>query len=202
MLLAVATVLHRITTFNATLSTTVIHGLILSTLLGAFSFWHCYTDELHMHSLVFAILIIIVGTRTRSLIHARISDAKIRKQVTKLATVGAVVFVSGFGIWNIDNVFCADLHAAKRYVGMPWSFVLELHGWWHIFTGVGAYIFIALVEYLTGDDAGVELGKGFAWPVGWVIGVAGVDKEKVGNGHANGNVNRKATMGVEGKKSL
>jgi len=23
---------------------------------------------------------------------------------------------------------------------MPWSFLLELHGWWHVFTGAGAYI--------------------------------------------------------------
>lgn len=69
---------------------------------------------------------------------------------------------------------------------MPLSFLLELHGWWHIFTGIGAYIcmylipchllinpleadltytVIALVEYLTSEEAGEPLAGRFAWPV-------------------------------------
>jgi dihydroceramidase len=35
---------------------------------------------------------------------------------------------------------------------MPWSFLLELHGWWHILTAAGAYTFMAMVEGLTEDD--------------------------------------------------
>lgn len=62
------------------------------------------------------------------------------KDVRKLATWGAVVFISGFGIWNLDNALCGSLTRTKRTLGMPWSIVFELHGWWHTFTGVGAYI--------------------------------------------------------------
>lgn len=51
-----------------------------------------------------------------------------------------VIFATGYGIWNLDNLYCGALTNAKRSIGMPWSFALELHGWWHIFTGVGAYI--------------------------------------------------------------
>jgi dihydroceramidase len=86
------------------------------------------------------IMICVVGNQTRSIIGARISDKAVRKDVRKLATWGAVVFISGFGIWNLDNALCGSLTQTKRALGMPWSFVLELHGWWHIFTGVGAYI--------------------------------------------------------------
>lgn len=50
-----------------------------------------------------------------------------------------VLAVLGFGIWTIDNTFCSSLTTFKRYIGMPWSFIFELHGWWHIFTGIGAY---------------------------------------------------------------
>lgn len=69
--------------------------------------------------------------------------------------------------------------------------MLELHGWWHVFTGAGAYIFIALVEYLTSEDAGKPLGGRFAWPVGWLVdGEAGKEKvEANGNGHVNGHAN-------------
>jgi hypothetical protein len=52
---------------------------------------------------------------------------------------------------------------------MPFSFILELHGWWHIFTGIGAYVFIALVEYLTSEDAGLPVYGRFAWPLNWVL---------------------------------
>lgn len=51
-----------------------------------------------------------------------------------------VIFISGFIIWNIDTAICGQLTAVKRTIGMPWSFLLELHGWWHLFTGLGAYI--------------------------------------------------------------
>ena len=68
---------------------------------------------------------------------------------------------------------------------MPWSFLLELHGWWHVFTGAGAYIFIALVEYLTSEDAGKPLGGRFAFPAAWIVdGEAG---KAEGNGHAYSN---------------
>ena len=53
---------------------------------------------------------------------------------------------------------------------MPWSFALELHGWWHVFTGIGAYVFIVLAEYLTGEMAGMDPGDAFGWPARWVVG--------------------------------
>lgn len=117
------------------------------------------------------------------------------------ADINPVIFISGFLLWNLDNIFCHSLTSAKRYIGMPWSFMLELHGWWHIFTGVGAYIFIALVEYLTSEEAGRPLGKGFAWPVGRIVscevGAGGRGKDGSGgyvdvNGDAKVNGNGKS----------
>lgn len=46
---------------------------------------------------------------------------------------------------------------------------------------------IALVEYLTSDEAGQALGNRFAWPVGKVINTS-IDKALTTNGHANGKV--------------
>lgn len=53
MLLATATVLHRVFTFDKSISYTVTHGAILSAIMIAFSIWHCVTDELVMHSVMF-----------------------------------------------------------------------------------------------------------------------------------------------------
>jgi len=169
MLIATAFVLHRVFTFDKSLTLTITSGLIAASLMSVFVTWHCWMDEVVMHDVLFGLMIAIVGIKTRSIISTRVSSPSIRAEVTKLATYGAIIFVSGFAIWNIDNVFCSQLTVAKRAIGMPWSFVLELHGWWHVFTGVGAYVFIALVEYLTSEEAGEPLGKGFAWPVGMLV---------------------------------
>lgn len=102
-------------------------------------------------------MIAAVGIKTRTIINARVSDQAVRKDVKRLATWGGgtyltsfplrdtsniqlVIFVTGFIIWNLDTAFCSQLTAIKRTIGMPWSFVFEFHGWWHLFTGLGAYI--------------------------------------------------------------
>ncbi|KAG9229964.1 ceramidase-domain-containing protein [Amylocarpus encephaloides] len=169
MLVATATVLHRLFTFDKSLAYTAVYGTIGTALMVAFITWHCITDELIMHSVVFAIMIAIVGVKTHSMIGARVTDPAVQRDVKSLSIWGGVIFIGGFGIWNIDNATCGILTTAKRTIGMPWSFVLELHGWWHVCTGVGAYIFIALVEYLTSEEAGQSLGSRFAWPVGYFI---------------------------------
>jgi len=208
MLIATATVLHRVCTFDKSLSTTVTSGIGITAVMTAFSTWHCITDETVMHSVLFGIMIALVGIKTRSIISARVSDREVRKEVKKLATWGAVIFISGFVIWNIDNAICPSLTSWKRSIGMPWSFLLELHGWWHIFTGAGSYIFIALVEYLTSEEAGQPLGSSFAWPVGLIVNKHAGKKVAIamngnGNGHAKTSGNGYANGGTpNGKKTL
>jgi hypothetical protein len=53
MHIATATVLHRVFTFDKSLSLTVSSGLISATLMAAFITWHCIADELIMHSVLF-----------------------------------------------------------------------------------------------------------------------------------------------------
>jgi dihydroceramidase len=105
------------------------------------------------------IMVFAVGNRTRSIISARVPDPRLRRQVRKLARWGtcqfspspstvtgrltsSVNFGTGFVLWCIDNWICDSLTVTKRSIGLPWGFILELHGWWHIFTGIGAYICI------------------------------------------------------------
>lgn len=198
MLLATATVMHRVYTHDDTPLHAVLKGLGLAAFLTAFSVWHCMSDEIVGHSILFGVMVVLVATKTRSIISHRVEDPAVKKEVRKLARWGSgmlsypkvfwmalmveiVIFISGYIIWNIDNITCSWLTQAKRTIGMPLSFLLELHGWWHIFTGIGAYIcmfsaptfqsldliylVIALVEYLTSEDAGEPLPGRFAWPI-------------------------------------
>jgi hypothetical protein len=49
-------------------------------------------------------------------------------------------FLTGFFIWNMDNIYCRYLKTARNHILLPWSVLLEGHGWWHIFTGLGRHI--------------------------------------------------------------
>lgn len=53
MLVATATVLHRVYTFDQTLAITVWTGIALTAALAAFSVYHCFTDSLLAHSALF-----------------------------------------------------------------------------------------------------------------------------------------------------
>lgn len=179
MLFATATVLHRVYTFNKTPKETIIWGGALAGFLIGFSIYHCIADEVVFHGLIFAAMIVIVGVKTRGIIAKTVTDPFVKKEVRKLVWYGTGSFALGYLFWNIDFHGCGHhtpgfangkggdtgLTALKRWIGMPLSFLFELHGWWHIFTGIGAYIFIALVEYLTSEEAGEPLGGRFAWPV-------------------------------------
>ncbi|KAH8893724.1 alkaline phytoceramidase [Thozetella sp. PMI_491] len=73
-----------------------------------------------------------------------------------LAATGILTFLAGFFIWNMDNIFCRQLIAARDFLQLPWAVVLEGHGWWHILTGIGAYYLILwrvwLVRVLDGSE--------------------------------------------------
>jgi dihydroceramidase len=53
MLIATSTVLHRVYTFDKSPTTTVLTGVGITTFMVAFSTWHCYMDEIIMHSILF-----------------------------------------------------------------------------------------------------------------------------------------------------
>ena len=59
MLIATATVIHRVFTFDKTLSTTVLSGVGLTVSMAAFIAWHCITDEIVMHSALFGMYLVI-----------------------------------------------------------------------------------------------------------------------------------------------
>lgn len=47
------------------------------------------------------------------------------------------MFLTGFFLWSMDNVYCHELLKARNHVLLPWAVILEGHGWWHILTGLG-----------------------------------------------------------------
>ena len=66
--------------------------------------------------------------------------------------LGAFCFLSGFGAWLIDGLYCHQLRDIRARIGLPLAWLLELHGVWHVLTAVGAGIFVQLVADLTCDE--------------------------------------------------
>jgi dihydroceramidase len=44
--------------------------------------------------------------------------------------VKSVIFNMGYWLWLVDEWACGYLKRAREGVGLPWAFVLELHGWY------------------------------------------------------------------------
>ncbi|OBA19991.1 alkaline phytoceramidase [Metschnikowia bicuspidata var. bicuspidata NRRL YB-4993] len=61
---------------------------------------------------------------------------------------GVLIFGLGYILWNMDIHLCEYARAARREVGMPYGFLLEGHGWWHLLTGTGVYFYLVYEEYL------------------------------------------------------
>ncbi|KAH8676364.1 alkaline ceramidase [Xylariales sp. PMI_506] len=88
------------------------------------------------------------------------SDAIIKKMWIMVAT-GLSIFLGGFLIWNLDNMFCNTIRAWRHHMQLPWAIVLEGHAWWHLMTGIGAYYYIVwriwIHRCLDGDEDKFEL---------------------------------------------
>jgi len=67
-------------------------------------------------------------------------DGVLLAQMWTLVAVGLTAFLGGFAIWNLDNAYCSRLRVWRHQIGLPWGLLLEGHGWWHLGTGIGAYI--------------------------------------------------------------
>ncbi|KAH7114279.1 alkaline ceramidase-like protein [Dendryphion nanum] len=130
-------------------------------------------------------------------------DQEILRKMWTMIGFGLSIFLGGFAMWGLDNVYCSTLRRWRRQVGLPWGIVLEGHGWWHLMTGVGAYFYIVwgvwLRHCLNHEQDDYEL----VWP-GWTSMPVIVKrhspkiKEHINghtNGHTNGHMNGSAKKG-------
>ncbi|NWY46583.1 ACER3 ceramidase, partial [Acrocephalus arundinaceus] len=61
-----------------------------------------------------------------------------------LGYTSLTVFLMGFFLWNVDNIFCDKLRALREKLPPVVGAVTQFHAWWHILTGLGSYLHILL----------------------------------------------------------
>ncbi|KAI1265265.1 alkaline dihydroceramidase [Xylariaceae sp. FL1019] len=85
----------------------------------------------------------------------------IMTEMWTMVATGLSVFLGGFLIWNLDNIFCNTIRSWRHRLQLPWAVVFEGHAWWHLMTGIGAYFYIVwriwIHRCLDGDEATFEL---------------------------------------------
>lgn len=184
MQIATACVLHRAMSFRQSEQYSRNVALFLICSLSIETIYHSIMDEQMVHELTFLLLILLVIRQTRSLIRDRIQKDEEKRMLKWLSIFGAgeslalshvfarscwidfsnptVCFLFGYLLWQLDFIYCSQLTAWKRALGMPWGFLLEFHGWWHGLTAVGAYVFMRMVDGLTQDKV-VLRGGPFSW---------------------------------------
>jgi len=101
------------------------------------------------HQVVFATLMLTVLFRTEYLMRSSAIPEAMLKQLKTVFRGGAVTFVAGFVIWNLDNIFCLDLTGWKFAITWPAAFLLEGHAWWHVLTAAGTYFLLVGTSVLT-----------------------------------------------------
>ncbi|XP_077660429.1 ceramidase [Aspergillus fumigatus Af293] len=136
MMFTTTPVLHRVMTASASPGVTLIVGIVLGSTLLALVIYHLKTDELLLHSLFFVGSVTVIGVFTMRLINARTrAGSEARRQIWGMVRFGAGIFNLGYWLWMVDGWMCSYLKSTRQTVGLPWAFLLELHGWWHICTG-------------------------------------------------------------------
>ncbi|KAJ1970792.1 alkaline ceramidase ydc1, partial [Dimargaris xerosporica] len=72
----------------------------------------------------------------------------VKTALKRLYFQAAATFLFGFFLWNIDNIYCAQLRHLRSLLAVPLDAVLQLHGWWHVFTALGCYLCITNTQYM------------------------------------------------------
>ncbi|KAI0165948.1 alkaline phytoceramidase-like protein [Xylariaceae sp. FL1272] len=53
-------------------------------------------------------------------------------QMWIMVATGLSVFLGGFLVWNLDNIFCNTIRSWRHHLELPWAVVFEGHAWWHL----------------------------------------------------------------------
>ncbi|KAK7090799.1 alkaline ceramidase 3-like [Littorina saxatilis] len=58
-------------------------------------------------------------------------------------------YMSGFLLWNIDNVYCQNLRSFRRdQIHTAATPLFECHAWWHILAGMGTYLCLLFLTHM------------------------------------------------------
>ncbi|KAB8078860.1 alkaline phytoceramidase [Aspergillus leporis] len=165
--------LYRILAFQTSPKRSRVVGITLSFLFTVVMVVHMVMDEFLLHAVTFGMAVYLIATRTLKIIPGQVPDLSTRKDIQNVAFFGCASFIFGYLVWLIDDWACRVLISTRQSLGLPLAFLLELHGWWHVFTAIGGYIAVAIVDMITSGEIYHDPIENLAWPLPMVASVLG-----------------------------
>lgn len=101
-----------------------------------------------IHQAGYAVLNAGIIFQSAILARKHVRDPAELRKMNRTMLIGVSTFLLGYFLWNLDIHLCELARSKRREWGMPYGFVLEGHGWWHLLTGTGVYFYLVYEEYL------------------------------------------------------
>ncbi|PGH06786.1 hypothetical protein AJ79_06427 [Helicocarpus griseus UAMH5409] len=139
---------HHVVTINRGSGTKLAVFLALTVTLSLATWAHIRLGDSALHQVVFGVMVVTVGYRTVKLLGKLISDKRMGSKLRQLVRIGHITLLAAYGLWLIDVFACPSLRAVRHAIGLPFAWLFELHGWWHILTAIGVYIAMVVGEFL------------------------------------------------------
>lgn len=148
MLVLAGAIVHSVYACGQPPATAKYIAAISSALVLGSATAYLQSQNMNLHIALFGGLLTLIWPRTLFLIYGTGRSDSDKKNLMRQfwAAVGSLVL--GFAIWNVDLEYCFGLRSIRTAVGLPLSWLLELHGWWHVLTAVGAMKYFQLVRNL------------------------------------------------------
>lgn len=138
-------------------------GLYLFLAVGLLTAVYLWFKDPTIHQVVYALLNVGIISRSILLTRKYVKDRTSSRQLNTTMITGVCTFLLGYILWNMDVHLCDYARATRRNWGMPYGFILEGHGWWHLFTGLGVYFYLVYMEHLRCWLTGCEQFYTLSW---------------------------------------
>lgn len=147
----------------------LIFGILLIAILGLVTGVYHYLGDPVFHQNVYTLLTVTVLARSWYLVHMEVKDVSPvdYKRMRDMVLMGLLSVGSAFTLWNLDTMYCSKLIQWRRQMGMPWGFLLEGHGLWHLLSGLSGYYYITYGVYLRHCLEKRQHEFEFIWPSKW-----------------------------------
>jgi dihydroceramidase len=112
-----------------------------------FLVYYVYSENIIYQVVGFTGSIVIIGLRTNYIVRVAKAFPKAKAQeLTSRSRQAVVVGLFGYLLWNIELKYCTELRDIRAQVGLPWAWLFEFHGWWHVFTAISADQFMKVAR--------------------------------------------------------
>ncbi len=148
MFLLGGALLYSVYTINMSPGATSIITAALYLVIGLLSVIYIQSADILHHVYSFNTMLGLIGARTMYLVYGTGRPVEERAKLMRMFWKAVAILVVGYTLWHIDLEQCVELRKLRQVVGLPWAWLLELHGWWHVLTALGASHYIRLIREL------------------------------------------------------